>query len=586
MERNPCSMFFALICSIFVIGLIPACSNTHEYSGSPPKIDSQHEVIVLKAAAGGVDDVRFRHKVHADYYDNTCMVCHSHTSVRDTSIWSCSTCHAANDAQGLCGTTGDGHACMSGQCLKCHQKLSNDPTPLCTQCHIPPQYGVFADAPVKGLDYKTQTQKGTTDAAGTFKYLVGETITFLIGNVALGTALARPLMTPLDLVNGAVNETDPTVTNICRLLQTLDVNGNVSDGITIPFAAWNAAWNRHILFTVPTATFGSQPDLISLLATLNTSSVFSNGTHTLVPAATAQANFRATLNVLYPPPAAVRIRGPLNTHFLLAGEFSATAGQDYLYKWYRADSNVGLNQTVISGPTSTSTWYAPALADVGKWLSFEVTPSTGGSTYGAPVRSQWTGTVSSSATVLFYASLSSAAQVDKYTLRLKTAGTVTMNIESFEAWNSSCGNFSCTSHHYASTAGPTDLGFGGSGAGCSNDKLITNAFLFSAPSNSVGSLVSARTGTAPCAGAGGATGYPGCGAPGAFSTRSGFNPYMNTALTLGDYVLAIGAQGLSESDARNGMNSGGSNYFSSGLDSAHVSYLQYGSQYRITFTFP
>lgn len=585
MERSTCSPFFALTGLLILFGLLPACSNTHEYSGSPPTIDGQHEVIMLKASAGGVDDVRFRHKLHADYYGNTCMVCHSHTSARDSSIWSCSTCHAANDAQGLCGTTGDGHACMSAQCLKCHQQLNSDPTPLCTQCHIPPLFGVFVDAPVKGLDYKTQTHKGTTDAAGTFKYLQGETITFSIGTVVLGSALARPVMTPVDLVNGAVNETDPTVTNICRLLQTLDVNGDPADGIAIPFAVWNAAYNRNILFTVPTTSFGLQPDLISLLATLNSTSVFSNGTHTLVAAATAQANLRSTLNTLYPPPAALNISGPLNTHFLVNGVFTPAAGQSYVYKWYRADSAAGLNSQAI--PAATSAVYGPVTADIGKWLAFEVTPYNGGGSYGTPVRSAWTGPVTSSATVLVYASLGSKSQVDKYALRLASAGTVSINIESYEAWNSTCSSFSCGGCHSYSQPGPVDFSFTGSSVGCSNDKLITNAFLFTSTSGSLGSLVSAKTGTAPCAAAGGATGFPGCDAPGAFTTRSGFNPFIRSAVAAGDYVLAVGAQGLSESDARGGTNASGISYFTSSGDPEHGGYMTYyGSQYRVTFTFP
>jgi hypothetical protein len=585
MGWRSCSVLVPLLGSLLLMILIPACSNTHEYSGAPPTIDSQHEVIMLKATAGGVDDVRFRHKVHADYYDNTCMVCHSHTSARDTTIWGCSSCHAANDAQGLCGTTGDGHACMSRQCLLCHEQLAANPTPLCTQCHIPRQSGVFADAPVMGLDYRTQTQRGTTDAMGGFLYLAGETITFSIGNLTIGSALARPVMTPLDLVSTATSETDPTVTNICRLLQTLDENGSVSDGITIPFAVWNAAWNRNILFSVPTASFGLQPDLVSLLATLNNAGVFSDGAHTLMSAGAAQANFRATLDALYPPPAAVQVRGPLNTHFVLAGAFAAAGDPDYLFQWYRADSAAGANQAVIPGSTAKA--YAPVPADVGKWLAFEVTPYYGGSSYGTPVRSAWTGTVSSSSTALVFASLGSAAQVDTYTLRLQTAGTVTMNIESYEAWNSSCSDFFCGSCHVVSTPGPSDLGFSGTGTGCSNDKLITNAFLFTAPSGSLDTLVSAKTGTAPCSGAGGATGYPGCDAPGAFSTRSGFNPYMSSTLSSGDYVLAVGSQGLSEADARNGTNTGGASYFISSPDPEHWGYLMYyGSRYRITFTFP
>lgn len=584
MERIPRRALPYCIVVLFPLIFAFACSNDHSYYGSPPAIDSQHEVIVLRSTSGGVDDVLFRHKQHADYYDNTCMVCHSHTSAWDTSIWSCDACHQSNDAQGLCGTTGDGHACMSRQCLLCHQQLAVDPTPLCAQCHIPPQTGVFVDAPVRGLNFRTLTQQGTTDDTGGFRYLVGETITFSIGSIALGSASARAVMTPLDLVSGAADHTDPAVTNICRLIQTLDKNGNLSDGIEIPPSVWSATWGLSVLFTVPTATFDQQPDLVTLLNTLNTNTVFTDGPHTLMAAATAQTNFKAVLDALYPPPAAVQIKGPLNTHFVLTGAYTAAGGQDYALQWYRADNGAGLNEAPISGATAAA--YAPTGSDVGKWLAFEVTPYYGGSSYGTPVRSAWAGAVTSASTATVYAALSASSQVDTYTLRLQSAATVSIDIESYEPYNSSCGVvYTCGfCHSSPGTPGPTDLNLT---ANCANDKLVTNAFLFSGPSSSLGPLVSARTGTAPCAAAGNATGYPGCDAPGAFFTRSGFNPYLSSALAAGDHTLAIGAQGLTEADARNGTNTGGARYFSSSGDPEHGGYTTYyGSRYRITFTFP
>ena len=69
---------------------------------------------------------------------------------------------------------------------------------------------------------------GITDGAGTFMYHEGESITFLVGDIMLGSAPGNFIMTPIDLVPGAVDETHPTVTNICRLLQSLDQDGNLA----------------------------------------------------------------------------------------------------------------------------------------------------------------------------------------------------------------------------------------------------------------------------------------------------------------------------------------------------------------------
>ena len=89
-----------------------------------------------------------------------------------------------------------------------------DPTPGCVDCHKPLAIGVFVDSPVQGLTYQTGSQRGMTNASGTFSYLAGETITFSVGSIVLGSALAKPFMTPLDLVPGASGVTDQTVSNL------------------------------------------------------------------------------------------------------------------------------------------------------------------------------------------------------------------------------------------------------------------------------------------------------------------------------------------------------------------------------------
>jgi len=96
------------------------------------------------------------------------------------------------------------------------------------------QTGVFRDNFVQGLDYETLTQKGITNNKGEFKYLDGETVTFSIGNIVLGTARAKAEMTPIDLVDEKdVDFNHPKVIAICRLLQSIDSNGYLDDGIEI-----------------------------------------------------------------------------------------------------------------------------------------------------------------------------------------------------------------------------------------------------------------------------------------------------------------------------------------------------------------
>jgi len=87
--------------------------------------------------------------------------------------------------------------------------------------------GIFVDSPVNGLYYKTQTQSGYTDSKGNFLYKNGESITFYLGNLALGQAIARSMMTPLTLTNdNDINNISIKARNILRLLQTLDSNAS------------------------------------------------------------------------------------------------------------------------------------------------------------------------------------------------------------------------------------------------------------------------------------------------------------------------------------------------------------------------
>lgn len=145
--------------------------------------------------------------------------------------------------------------------------------------------GVFLDSPVAGLTYRTATQSGVTNAAGEYRYLPGETVTFSIGGITLGQALAGPVVSPLTLVAGAVDASDPTVTNIVRLLLTLDDDADPSNGISISPQATVAAQNLSVDFT--TNDLSTEAGVSNLLAALP-------GT-ALVDETTAQNHFTATL---------------------------------------------------------------------------------------------------------------------------------------------------------------------------------------------------------------------------------------------------------------------------------------------------
>jgi len=149
-----------------------------------------------------------------------------------------------------------------------------------------PSTGVFTDSPVAGLHYETPTHSGTTNALGEYDYLPGESVTFSIGGIVLGSTLAGPVVSPLTLVAGATDATDPVVTNIVRLLLTLDDDGNPDNGISIAAATATAAAGLSVDFTV--ADISTETDVGTLLAALP-------GTPALTDVTTAQSHFAATL---------------------------------------------------------------------------------------------------------------------------------------------------------------------------------------------------------------------------------------------------------------------------------------------------
>ena len=106
------------------------------------------------------------------------------------------------------------------------------------------QIGVLTDGPVVGVKYlrasnSGESIEGTTNDKGEFEYKEGDTVRFLIGDVQLGEVIeAKARITPLDLA-----ESENARTNLMVLLQSLDADGDHSNGIEISEetqAAFNA----------------------------------------------------------------------------------------------------------------------------------------------------------------------------------------------------------------------------------------------------------------------------------------------------------------------------------------------------------
>jgi len=162
--------------------------------------------------------------------------------------------------------------------------------------------GQLIDGPVEGVQFESGSVRGITGPNGEFRFEEGNTIRFFIGDIALGQPVpAKTLMTPIDLVPGG-DLTDPEVTNIARLLQSLDAVPG--DGrITIPGSILASASASHPVIgaTLEHLDFADNEAFANsgsqLVATLTENFAF---TATLVDADTARRHMQASLEQFGP----------------------------------------------------------------------------------------------------------------------------------------------------------------------------------------------------------------------------------------------------------------------------------------------
>ena len=60
--------------------------------------------------------------------------------------------------------------------------------------------GRFLDSAVEGIDYTSGSVSGTTDSLGSFQDIEGQTVSFSLGYVAIGSGTPGEVMTLVDLV--------------------------------------------------------------------------------------------------------------------------------------------------------------------------------------------------------------------------------------------------------------------------------------------------------------------------------------------------------------------------------------------------
>lgn len=138
------------------------------------------------------------------------------------------------------------------------------------------QVGQFVDDPVAGLTYScssagnTQTITGSTDTDGHFNYLSGQSCTFKVGNVTLGSLTSIPSdgkVTPQDVAGVSRSATAaPSALAIAQFLQSLN-DGTSNGRIVIPVVTTAALSSNNVSPVNLISSSGSisQADLLTVL---------------------------------------------------------------------------------------------------------------------------------------------------------------------------------------------------------------------------------------------------------------------------------------------------------------------------------
>jgi uncharacterized protein len=169
--------------------------------------------------------------------------------------------------------------------------------------------GIFS-GPIAGLKYQTPTASGLTNENGEFHYRQGERVAFLVGSTSIGSAVGAPRINLADIVSrvdGNIGKLlDPGLTNIARLVCSLDRDGNLDGGVAIAPRIHEIIGTRRINFRHdisfaglqrdPVREFEQDPLISALLEELSAGDVFTQRTpRRLCTAATARNEVRRNI---------------------------------------------------------------------------------------------------------------------------------------------------------------------------------------------------------------------------------------------------------------------------------------------------
>ena len=216
----------------------------------------------------------------------------------------------------------------------------------------------FQDATVSNLHYESFSNSGETDASGRFVCTMDEEVTFSIGSLVIGSSMCQRIVTPQTIsativqvpvpaqttttASGVVVSTGntvqstvvstaqsdaPEVVNRVRLLLTLDIDSDPSNGIELP------PLGEQSNVTITTLDFSNAGNSFDSDATTEViAKMPSVSNRSLVDAATASAHFNDTLTNVIPSITGVPYTQPGQTPVNIGQYYDDQTG------WYDEDS--------------------------------------------------------------------------------------------------------------------------------------------------------------------------------------------------------------------------------------------------------
>ncbi len=237
------------------------------------------------------------------------------------------------------------------------------------------------------------------------KYISFELTPVAATGIAQGTAVESAWTGAVVPAEAAPTATGPAITGTLQVGETLtgsydysDINGDLEGASIFKWyrAEDSAGSGKAPIAGATTKTYVLQPSDLGKYISFEVTPVAATGI------AQGDAVESVWTGKVVPAEAAPTATGPAITGTLQVGE-TLTGSYTYsdvngdaegttTFKWYRAENSSGSGKTAIAGATAIT--YVLQPSDLGKYISFEVTPvAAAGIAQGTPVESAWTGKV-------------------------------------------------------------------------------------------------------------------------------------------------------------------------------------------------